>query len=199
MEKRYHYTVTWETEDGKNSIHLICTPEELTAATDRIRKHHNYLWFLSTGRNDNPGVPGTAEYRIAYMDSSKCFKVYFFTGSQSDLREEVDWLKGNGAKDVRYEQIESEPEKPINKTRVNMVRAMETIARCTNDESAFNLWLSMGVADGDIDETTTDEELEYYCDDVTFAELMDTFLHLMARARKSGGLYCDGIVSEETE
>ena len=107
------------------------------------------------------------------------------------------WLKENSGVDVKYEL--AEPAKPINKTRVNMVRAMETIARCTNDESAFNLWLSMGVADGDIDEETTDEDLEYYCDDVTFAELMDTFLHLMSRARKSGGLYCDGITSGEAE
>ena len=197
MEKRYHYTITWDCEDGKNSMHLICTPEELTAATDWIREQHEPLWFLSTSRNDNPGVPGAAEYRIAYRNLSLLFDVYHFTGSQTDLEREVAWLRANDYKDVQYEL--AEPAKPINKTRVNMVRAMETIARCTNDESAFNLWLSMGVADGDIDEDTTDEDLEYYCDDVTFAELMDTFLHLMSRARKSGGLYCDGITSGETE
>ena len=197
MEKRYHYTITWDCEDGKNSMHLICTPEELTAATDRIREQHEPLWFLSTSRNDNPGVPGAAEYRISYLDSSLRIRDYYYTGSQTDLEREVAWLEANGGGDVKYEL--AEPAKPINKTRVNMIRAMETIARCTNDESAFNLWLSMGVADGDIDEDTTDEDLEYYCDDVTFAELMDTFLHLMSRARKSGGLYCDGITSGETE
>lgn len=197
MEKRYHYTITWDCEDGKNSMHLICTPEELTAATDRIRKQHEPLWFLLTGRNDNPGVPGAAEYRIAYRDSSLRFDDYCFTGSKTDLEREVAWLRSNGYKDVQHKL--AEPAKPTNKTRVNMVRAMETIARCTNDEYAFNLWLSLGVADGDIDETTTDEELGDYCDDKTFAELMDTFLKLMARAKKSGGLYCDGITSGEAE
>ena len=197
MEKRYHYTITWDCEEGKNSMHLICTPEELTAATDRIRKQHESLWFLSTSRNDNPGVPGAAEYRIAYWDSSLHFRDYYYTGSQTDLEREVAWLKANGGGDVKYEL--AEPAKPINKTRVNMVRAMETIARCTNDESAFDLWLSLGVADGDIDEDTTDEDLEYYCDDVVFADMMDTFLKLMARAKKSGGLYCDGITSEEAK
>lgn len=197
MEKRYHYTITWDCEDGKNSMHLICTPEELTAATDRIREQHESLWFLSTSRHDTPGAAGVAEYHISYLDYSLRIKDYYYTGSQTDLEREVAWLKANSGVNVKYEL--AEPAKPINKTRVNMVRAMETIARCTNDESAFNLWLSMGVADGDIDEDTTDEELEYYCDDVTFAELMDTFLKLMARAKKSGGLYCDGITSEEAK
>ena len=83
------------------------------------------------------------------------------------------------------------------KERYEMVRAMETIARTVNDEDVFEGWLMCGVADGDIDETTTDEELEYYIDDKHFAELMDTFLRVMSRAKRSGGLYCDGIVSRE--
>lgn len=78
--------------------------------------------------------------------------------------------------------------------RISLVRAMETIARYVNDEEVFEYWLVNGVADGDIDETTTDEELEYYTDDNTFAELMDAFLKLMAFAEE-GGLYCDGILS----
>lgn len=197
MEKRYHYTITWDCEKGKDHMHLICTPEELTAATDRIRKQHKPLWLLSTSRNDNPGVPGAAEYQITYRDSSLRFRDYYYTGSQTDLEREVAWLKANGGGYVKYEL--AEPAKPTSKTRINMVRAMETIARCTNNEFLFDLWLSMGVADGDIDETTTDEELEDYCDDETFADLMDTFLKLMARAEESGGLYCDGITSRETE
>ena len=83
------------------------------------------------------------------------------------------------------------------KERYEMVRAMETIARAVNDEDVFEGWLMCGVADGDIDETTKDEELEYYIDDKHFAELMDTFLRVMSRAKRSGGLYCDGIVSRE--
>ena len=43
------------------------------------------------------------------------------------------------------------------------------------------------------------DNLEYYCDDQTFADLMDTFLYVMAAARKSGGLYCDKVVSKAAE
>lgn len=83
------------------------------------------------------------------------------------------------------------------KRRAEAVRAMETLARCINDEDIFESWLMVGVADGDIDENTTDEELEWYCEDKPFAELMGLFLRLMRRAEKSGGLYCDNIVSKE--
>lgn len=80
--------------------------------------------------------------------------------------------------------------------RAEMVRAMEKIARSINDENVFETWLVSGVADGDIDESTTDEELMDYCSDDEFADLMDTFLFVMARANKSGGLYFDNIVSK---
>lgn len=81
--------------------------------------------------------------------------------------------------------------------RAEVVRAMETIARCVNDEDVFMYWLSMGVADGDIDKETTDEDIEDYCEDESFKELMTVFLKLMRRAGESGGLYEDGIVSQE--
>lgn len=80
--------------------------------------------------------------------------------------------------------------------RADMVRAMEKIARSINDENVFETWLVSGVADGDIDETTTDEELIWYCEDAEFADIMDTFLYVMSKAYKSGGLYFDNIVSE---
>lgn len=83
------------------------------------------------------------------------------------------------------------------KLRTDVVRAMETLARSVNDEMVLEEWLVYGVVDGDIDATTEDEELEYYIEDETFAELMETFLHVMARAKKSGGLYVDGIVSTD--
>ena len=80
--------------------------------------------------------------------------------------------------------------------RANMVRAMEEIARCVNNEDWFyGLWLTEGVADGDIKEGTTDEELECYCDDDSLKELMYTFLKLMQLARDDGGLYCDGVTA----
>lgn len=83
--------------------------------------------------------------------------------------------------------------------RAKVVRAMETIARCVNDEDVFYPWLLCGIADGDIDDDTTDEDLEYYCEDKTFADLMERFLDLMAAAKKSGGLYEDKIVSKYEE
>ena len=83
--------------------------------------------------------------------------------------------------------------------RAKIVRAMETIARCVNDEEVFYRWLLCGVADGDIDDDTTDEDLEYYCEDKTFADLMERFLDLMTAAKRSGGLYEDKIVSKYEE
>ena len=83
--------------------------------------------------------------------------------------------------------------------RAKVVRAMETIARCVNDEEVFYRWLLCGVADGDIDDDTTDEDLEYYCEDKTFADLMERFLDLMTAAKRSGGLYEDKIVSKYEE
>lgn len=83
------------------------------------------------------------------------------------------------------------------KLRVDVVRAMETMARCVNNEEVFECWLMCGVADGDIEEDTTDEELEYYTEDSNFEELLSTFIRLMYRAYRDGGLYVDGICSEE--
>ena len=80
--------------------------------------------------------------------------------------------------------------------RAKVVRAMETLARCINDEDIFDSWLMLGVADGDINGSEDDEDLEYYCEDDNFAELMGLFLRLMNRAAKSGGLYEDEVVSK---
>ena len=82
------------------------------------------------------------------------------------------------------------------KARAEMVKAMDTIMKAVNDEAVLEPWLVFGVADGDILEDTTDDDLEDYCEDDTFAELMGLFLHLMAKAKKSGGLYCDGIIDK---
>ena len=80
--------------------------------------------------------------------------------------------------------------------RAKVVRAMETLARCINDEDIFDSWLMLGVADGDINGSEDDEDLGYYCRDDNFAELMGLFLRLMKRAEKSGGLYEDDVVSK---
>lgn len=82
------------------------------------------------------------------------------------------------------------------KERIAVVRAMELLARSVKDEEVFEDWLYNGVADGDIDENTIDEDLIDYVDnDAYFADLMRTFLVLMYNARKSGGLYVDEVVS----
>ncbi|MBQ0166906.1 MAG: hypothetical protein KBT02_07370 [Treponema sp.] len=88
------------------------------------------------------------------------------------------------------------------KERIIAVKAMEFLARQVNDEEVFELWLSEGVADGDIEYgdmnvTEEDEEnLEYYIRDEEFADLMDTFLQLMKAAKRSGGLWCGGVTSK---
>lgn len=85
--------------------------------------------------------------------------------------------------------------------RAEVVRAMETIARCVNDEEVFEYWLMVGVADGDIDESTTDEDIDEmgYITDSTLKDLMTRFLKLMGAAWESGGLYCDRVCSEDAE
>lgn len=89
-----------------------------------------------------------------------------------------------------------------NNERLTMVKAMEFIARQVNDENVAYRWLVAGVADGDIEygDTTVRpgdaEEYECYIDDESFADLMTVFLRVMSAARKSGGLYCDGVRSE---
>ncbi len=87
--------------------------------------------------------------------------------------------------------------------RIKMVKAMEFVARQINDEDIFiGTWLSIGVADGEIEYgdlavgKDDPEDLSYYLKDVAFADLMDTFLRVMSKAYRSGGLYCDRIVSK---
>lgn len=87
------------------------------------------------------------------------------------------------------------------KERIEMVRAMETIARNLNDETSFEYWLIYGVADGDINEETKDEDLECYIEDKSFADLMYRFLRTLEIKPKEakGMLYCDCVLSKEEE
>jgi len=85
--------------------------------------------------------------------------------------------------------------------REKMLRAMDTIARALNDESVFMTWLTLGIADGDVEDG---EELdEYYFSDEVFSDVMDTFALLMKQATKGdklkGVFYVDGIVSRPSE
>jgi hypothetical protein len=87
--------------------------------------------------------------------------------------------------------------------RIKMVKAMEFIARQVNDEIVFNRWLLAGVPDGDIEYGDLSigpddpDNMEYLIEDETFADLMAVFLRVMSGAKKSGGLYCDGILDKE--
>lgn len=86
------------------------------------------------------------------------------------------------------------------KERVRMIKAMDVIARSINDEDVFEGWLMCGVADGDIDADTTDEDiLSMYGDSETLQELMECFMRCMTSARVNGGLYCDSITTREEE
>ena len=40
--------------------------------------------------------------------------------------------------------------------RIQAFRAMDTIAKMLNDENEYIWWASMGIPDGEIDETTKD-------------------------------------------
>ena len=84
----------------------------------------------------------------------------------------------------------------MNKTeRKTVVKAMEIMARCINDERIFESWLSLGVADGDIDYDTPIKEIDdYYIEDENYSELMGLFISLMTSASKNG-LYSDGVAS----
>lgn len=86
------------------------------------------------------------------------------------------------------------------KERTKLIEAMEYVARQINDETVFDKWLVCGVEDGCIEYGDFDwgnPEAQWYADDdETFADIMDTFLKVMHDAYKSGGLYCNGIVSK---
>lgn len=92
--------------------------------------------------------------------------------------------------------------------RLKMVKAMEFIARCINNEEIFwNYWAIEGVADGDIEfgdlsvdvEKIEEDDAYYYTNEKSFPELMKLFLDCMARARRDGGLYCGGVCSTPVE
>lgn len=80
--------------------------------------------------------------------------------------------------------------------RIAMLKAMDLIARSCNNENFIEYWLTVGIADGDAEE---DRELDFYTNDDIFAEIMDSFLVTMKQAQKDGGLYCDGVCSEDVE
>ena len=81
--------------------------------------------------------------------------------------------------------------------RKKMVLAMEMLVRSVSNEELIESWLSCGVPDGDIQKYEIDEVDEYFTEDKNFAELMGLFLKIMAKAKRDGGLYADGVSSKE--
>ena len=77
-----------------------------------------------------------------------------------------------------------------------MIRAMDMLARQTNNETALETWFQQGISDGDIDTETPDEMLNDYISDEKFADVLDTFLCVMSESYKQGGLSVDGVNSE---
>lgn len=80
--------------------------------------------------------------------------------------------------------------------RKQAVLSMEMMVRSINDEYIIDRWLSLGVADGDIQSFDAEQVDDYYTEDKTFKELMTLFLDLMIMAKKDGGLYIDKISSD---
>ena len=84
--------------------------------------------------------------------------------------------------------------------RARYVKALDLIARSVNDEELLPLWLTYGVADEDITEDTTPEQIAEmgYCEDATFQGLLNTFAQLMQEATKDGprgAIYAEGFIS----
>lgn len=83
--------------------------------------------------------------------------------------------------------------------RTAMVIAMDTIVRNLNDDTMIESWLMCGVADGDIDSSTTEVD-DYYLEDKNFNDLMQLFGKIMKRALSDGidcTFYCDRIANRE--
>lgn len=77
--------------------------------------------------------------------------------------------------------------------RADAIRAMDFLARSINDEPiCVNYWLSDGVADGDVDGTETDEDLDYYTEEDNFVEMTILFVKCMNAARRDG-IYVDNV------
>jgi len=84
------------------------------------------------------------------------------------------------------------------KERKQTVLAMENLVRSVGNEEYIESWLMCGVADGELNEFSTWEDVdEYYIKDENFADLMTLFLKIMSYAYKDGGLYIDHVSSKE--
>ena len=139
------------------------------------------------------GVTGRTMHRILASQLASKYPQYRF---------EI----GDNYECAAYDDTWTKPSQRDPIERIRLVKAMEYVARQINDEGIFyNVWLTDGVADGDVqygdliaspEEAGDDWGMGWYIDDEHFADLMGTFLFAMAKAKRSGGLYCDGISSK---
>lgn len=84
------------------------------------------------------------------------------------------------------------------KKRKELVLSMERIIRSLNDEEFLDSWLRCGVADGDLNEDSTWEDVDDWYVEDGFTDLMNLFCRIMRSATSdsvNGCLYCDGIIS----
>ena len=72
--------------------------------------------------------------------------------------------------------------RPTANGRIAFSARLLSIGKLPSSRNVYRYGFSCrGVADGDIRPDTTDEDLEYYIEDDAFADLMDTFLHIMKK------------------
>ena len=76
------------------------------------------------------------------------------------------------------------------------IRAMDTLARCINDEEIFEIWLMLGVSDGDCEYYDDIGLYEQYYEDneENFKELVELFRNLIKDSEEDG-LYIGEIVA----
>ena len=76
---------------------------------------------------------------------------------------------------------------------------MDTIAKMLNDERDYARWALAGIADGEIEEDTKDEDIEWLCADDIFPDLLFNFCRVfgMKNEKATGFLYCDGVVAKK--
>lgn len=86
---------------------------------------------------------------------------------------------------------------------VRAIRAMDFLAGyCVRNENDIEGWWYCGVPDGDIKESTTDEEILEMYDEDDMKSFMGCFLRTMKRAARGNGmhgLYIAGIVADEED
>jgi hypothetical protein len=84
------------------------------------------------------------------------------------------------------------------KERIAVIKAMDLIVRSLNDERDIFWWLEDGVPDGEINEDTSEEDLQWLVEeDDMFADIMSTFIKIMRRQPVNGAMWVDNVLSKE--